>query len=76
MQMIALLQKGDVRLSQVDEVAVSQQTAAILLTVLAQDSTASRAELLQRAELLNTNTYFPHEFLCRAIAKLRAQPDR
>ncbi len=75
-QMIALLEKGDVRLSEVGDVPVAQPMGAVFLAVLAEGSKAGRAELLQRARVLNTNTFFPHEFLRRMLAKMRAQPEQ
>lgn len=70
-QAAAMLESGKVDLEEVSGLTLGQTHKAIWLVALADVSPDHRKELLDYAEKLNTDTYFPHRFLKQTIEKMR-----
>jgi tetratricopeptide (TPR) repeat protein len=67
----ALLQKNDCEIDQLDDVVFTNKYKAVWLAALADVCPDKRAELLQYAAKLNTDTFFPHAFLQRVISDVK-----
>ncbi len=71
-QAAAILESGKIDRDELDGLVLIQASKAIWLAALADECAEHRKELLDYAEKLNTDTYFPHRFLKRAIEEMRS----
>jgi tetratricopeptide (TPR) repeat protein len=68
----AMLESGNVDLDELDGLELVGAAKTALLAVLADVCKDHRRELLDYAEKINTNTFFPHHFLKRTIEEMKA----
>jgi hypothetical protein len=71
-QVAALLENGKVDPAELDRLKALPRAKSIWAAAMADACEEHRKELLDYAEKLNTDTYFPHRFLKRTIGEMKA----
>ena len=67
-----ILESGKIDREEIDGLTLATPLKSLWLVALADGSPEHRQELLDYAEKLNTDTYFPHRFLKRTIEEMKA----